>query len=330
MLKRPEYIAVEPAFDEFVTSFGGVKVSTLIAGRLDLKGTPPLNADYFFADDNVIAELKCLEEDTYSADQFKELFTSLVTDWYDRGMIQWRVFGGPVIIQSRDLPTECQLELEKIISRRLRKVVAKANKQIRQTKQTLGANEAQGLLLLVSDGNYFLRPEHVLGFVGRILRDRFSSINSIVYFTVNAAVDVPAVDKDSLIWIQSFRDNFEPLKAEFLSRLRAGWLQYLAIKLRLDIPEYLINDDTLIEKMRFVREIEIPINEGTTTRRTSATHEFADVYRVIGPTPQTSTTRWQFSTGDFVRCREQKQPDGTSILKAFQGYKPTKAVSIPR
>ena len=329
MLKRPGYIAVEPAFDEFVTSFGGVKVSSLIAGRLDLKGTPPLNADYFFADDNVIAELKCLEDDTYSAGQFKELFNSLVTDWYDRGMIQWRVFGGPVLIQSRDLPLECQLELEKLVARRLRKVVAKANKQIRQTKETVGAEDAQGLLLLVSDGNYFLRPEHVLGFVGRILRDQFSSINSIVYFTVNAAVDVPTVDRDGLIWIQSFRDKWEPVNSEFLSRLRAGWFQHLAIKLGLDIPEYLINDDTLIEKMRFVREIEIPINEGTTTGRTSATHEFADVYRIIGPTPQTPSSRWQFSTGELVRCQEQEQSDGTSILKAFQGYKPPKTLSIP-
>lgn len=147
---------------------------------------------------------------------------------------------------------------------------------------------------------------------------------------MNAAVDVPTVDRDGLIWIQSFRDNFEPVKSVFLWRLRTGWFQHLAIKLGLDIPEYLINDDTLIEKMRFVREIEISVNEGITTGRSSATHEFADVYRVIGPTPQTSTSRWQFSTGDFVRCQEQKQPDGTSILKAFEGYKPTKTVSIPR
>lgn len=329
-MKRPAYIAVEPTFDEFVTSFGGVKVSSLIAGLPGLKGTPPLNADYIFADDNVIAELKCLEKDTYSADQFRELFNSLITGWCDRGMIQWRVYGGPVLIQSRDLPSECQLELERIISRRLRKVVAKANKQIRQTKKTLGTDNAKGLLLLVSDGNYFLRPEHVLGFVGRIVRDQFSSIHSIVYFTVNAAIDVPTVDKDGLIWIQSFRDNFEPVNPEFLSRLRVGWFQHLAIKLELDIPEYLINDDTLIEKMRFIREIEIAVNEGTTTGRTSATHEFADVYRVIGPTPQTSTSRWQFSTGDLVRCAEQKQPDGNTILKAFQGYKLPKTLSIPR
>ncbi|MGH9969784.1 MAG: hypothetical protein ACREBG_18595 [Pyrinomonadaceae bacterium] len=256
MISRPPYISVEPAFDEFVTSFGGAKVSTLIDKRRDFKGSPPLNADYLFAADNVIAELKCLEEDTYSAGEFKELFNSLVTDWQDRGMLQWRLFGGPILVQSRDLPVECQLELEKLINRRLRKVVTKANKQIRLTKETLGLTDAKGLLLLVSDGNYFLRPKHVLGFVGRILRERFSSINSIVYFTVNAAVDVPTIDRDGLIWIQSFRDNLEPVASEFLSRLRAGWFQHLAIKLRLDIPEYLIDDDALVEEMRFVREIE--------------------------------------------------------------------------
>lgn len=328
-MNRPLYVPVEATFDEFVTSFGGEKVSALLAQRADLKGSPPLNADYFFTNDQVIAEMKCLEENTYSAKEFNQLFHTLIQDWRNRGMIHWEVFGGPVLIQSRDLPLECQLELEKLINRRLRKIVTKANKQIRQTKETLKAPNAKGLLLLVSDGNCFLRPEHVLGLVGRILRDRFSSINSIVYFTVNAAVDVPTIDRDGLLWIQSFREKVEPVALEFLSRLRAGWFQHLAVKLGLDIPEYSISDDKLVDRMRFVREIEIPINDGKTSKRTSAIHEFGDVYRVNGPTLQTSTQRWQFCTGELVRCREEKQPDGSLILKAFQSYKPLRSLSIP-
>ena len=328
-MNRPPYVPVEATFDEFVTLFGGEKVSTLLAQRPDLKGSLPFNADYFFANDKVVAEMKCLEEDTYSAKEFNELFNTLIQDWQNRGMIQWEVFGGPVLLQSRQLPFECQLELEKLINRRLRKIVTKANKQIRQTKETLNGPDAKGLLLLVSDGNYFLRPEHVLGFVGRILKDEFSSINSIVYFTVNAAVDVPTIDRDGLLWIQSFREEFEPVALEFLARLRAGWFQHLAIKLGLDIPEYSINDDSLVDRMRFVREIEIPINDGKTSKRTSAIHEFGDVYRVSGPTQQTSTQRWQFCTGELVRCREEKQPDGSLILKAFQPYKPLSTLPIP-
>lgn len=328
-MNRPPYIPVEPTFDEFVALFGGSKVSTLIDERSDLRGSPPLNADYLFSSDDTIAELKCLEEDTYSPAEFKELFSSLIRDWQNRGMLRWELYGGPMLIQSRDLPLACQFELEKLINRRLRKVITKANKQIRLTKATLGFPDAKGLLLLVSDGNYFLRPDHVLPLVGRILKSQFSNLNSVVYLTVNSAVDVPNVKRDGLIWIQGFRDNFDPVSPEFLSRLRAGWFEYLSNKLGVGIPEYVINDDTIVEQMRFVREVEIPVHGDTiASATTSATHEFGDIYRVIGPTPQTPTSRWRFSTGDLVRCREKENSDGTSVLEAFERFVVPQTVSF--
>lgn len=327
-MSRPPYIPVEPAFDEFVTLFGGSKISTLLSEYEDLKGSPPPNADYLFGRDNVIAELKCLEEDTYSPGEFKEVFSSLINDWQDRGLLSWRLYGGPMLIQSRDLPIECQLELEQQINRRLRKVITKANRQIRLTKEILGFPNAKGLLLLVSDGNYFLRPDHVLPLVGRILRTRFSSINSVVYFTVNSAVDMPNLNRDGLIWIQSVRDNFETVAPEFLSRLRAGWFQHLALKLGVDIPEYIIEDDALIEKMRFVREVDIPLDGGSGATRVSAAHEFGDVYRLVGPIPRAVKPRWPLSTGDLVRCREKKSSDGATVLEAFESYTLSQRVSF--
>lgn len=317
-MDRPPHIPVEPAFDEFVALFGGSKVAHLIAERPEFKGSSPLNADYLFRSENIIAELKCLEENTYSGKEFKELFGSLISDWQDRGMLPLRLYGGPILIQSRDLPYSCQLELERLINPRLRKVITKANKQIRLTKETLGLPDAKGLLLLVSNGNYFLRPEHVLGFAGRVLRDRFSNINSLIYFTVNSAVDMPTLDRDGLIWIQSFRDNFEPVSAEFLSRLREGWFQFLSNRLGIDIPEYHINDETLIEKMRFIREVEVPEVRGVGWTRCSAKHEFNDVYRLIGPITGPNGSEWQFSTGDLVRCREKRNSHGTAVLQAFE------------
>lgn len=145
-MNRPQRIPVEPTFDEFVCGFGGSKVLDLLALRADLRGSPPLNADYLFPADNVIAELKCLEEDTFSPDEFKEVFRSLMDDWQRRGVLPWHLFGGPIVVQSRDLPLVCQLELEKLISGTLRNVIKKANKQIRVTKETLNLPDTQGLL----------------------------------------------------------------------------------------------------------------------------------------------------------------------------------------
>jgi len=326
---RQTYIPVEPAFDEFVTLFGGEKVSDVISQRPDLKGSPPLNADYLFPIENIIAELKCLEEDTYSASEFNQLMTERIANWQKRGMLSWELYGGPMIIQSRDLPVACQLELEQLVNRRLRKVITKANKQIRLTKETLGLPFAKGLLLLVSDGNYFLRPEHVLGFAGRILRSRFSNINSIVYLTVNSTVAYPQFDKDALPWIQAVRDGFEPVSAEFLSRFRAGWFAYLANKLGMDIPEHVMADDFAIEKMRFIREVDLPDDLGIDSfLRTSASHEFGDVYRIIGPIPKTVGARFRLFTGALVRCREETRTDGTVALVAFEQYSDPKRITL--
>jgi len=235
-----------------------------------------------------------------------------------RGECCRELYGGPMLIQSRDLPPACQLELEQQINQRLRKVITKADKQIRVTKETIGLSDAKGLLLLVSDGNYFLRPEQVLGLTGRILGTRFSNINSVVYFTVNSAVDMPNLDRDGLIWIQSFRESVDPVSQEFLSKLKAGWFKYLANRFGVDIPEYHIDDEALIEKMRFIREVEISSISGVGCARCSAKHEFGDVYRLIAPIPPAAESEERFSAGDLVRCREKKSADGSLVLEAFE------------
>ena len=326
MMNRPPRIPVEKTFDEFVCGFGGSKVLDLLALRADLRGSPPLNADYLFPADNVIAELKCLEEDTFSPDEFKEVFRSLMDDWQRRGVLPWQLFGGPIVVQSRDLPFVCQLELEKLISGTLRNVIKKANKQIRVTKETLQLPDAQGLLLLVSDGNYFLRPEQIFPLLGRILREHYSNISSVVYFTANATVDMPNLNRDGLVWIQSIRANVEPVSAEFLARLRAGWLQYLSRKLGIDIPEYVIDDASLVEAMRFIREVQIPIG-GRTWATTSATHEFGDVYRLIGPTVPPSSG---FAAGEFVRAREKRNRDGAVVLEVYEKVDMSKMISLKK
>jgi hypothetical protein len=197
-------------------------------------------------------------------------------------------------------------------------VITKADKQIRTTKKTTGFPDARGLLLLVSDGNYFLRPEQVLGLAGRILGRRFSNINSVVYFTVNSAVDMPNLNRDGLLWVQGFREGIDPVSQEFLSKLKTGWFQNLAIRLGVDIPEYNIEGDALIEKMRFIREVEISSISGVGCARCSAKHEFGDVYRLIGPIPPAAESEGRFSVEDLVRCREKKSADGSLVLEAFE------------
>lgn len=122
--------------------------------------------------------------------------------------------------------------------------------------------------------------------------------------------------------------QFRPVSPEFLSRLRAGWLEYLSKRLGLEIPEYMVSDDKLIERMRFIREIEIPTQSGLTATKTPATHEFGDVYRIIGPMAQNATSQSQFSAGDLVRCHEKTGSGGELVLEAFEKYVSPRTLSV--
>ena len=55
---RPTFIDIEPEFNKFVPNFrNGKLVRDLVPDQPDMA----LNADYYFPDDHVIAELKCME-----------------------------------------------------------------------------------------------------------------------------------------------------------------------------------------------------------------------------------------------------------------------------
>ena len=58
---RPTFIDIEPEFNKFVPNFrNGKLVRDLVPDQPDMA----LNADYYFPDDHVIAELKCMETDS--------------------------------------------------------------------------------------------------------------------------------------------------------------------------------------------------------------------------------------------------------------------------
>jgi hypothetical protein len=312
-------IPVEKYFDEFVKDLGGVKVSEQLANKPEFKHGLPDNADYLFPNDDVIAELKCLEEDTYSPEEFSQLLGRLYITWQDKGLIQEERFGR-TLLQTKDLPLDCQLEVEKLVNKRLRKVIAKANKQIRITKDVLGMPDAKGILLLVSDGNYFLQPNQVIGFAGRILKSHFSNIHSLIYFTVNMTVQMQTINRDSCIWIEGFREGVEKVSPEFLKRLSEGWISFLAVKTGENIPVYDVQDHNLIDSTKFTREIYVATqNEsGVVWRPVQATLEFSDVYRII--TLITKARGWQFSCGDMVRCRNHTFKNGKVGLIAFEKY----------
>ncbi len=52
-------------------------------------------------------------------------------------------------------------------------------------------------------------------------------------------------------------------------------------------------------------------------RPVQAIHERGDLYRIISPNPDAEDERWQFSSGDVVRCERRAFSSGGEGLVAY-------------
>lgn len=241
----PQRINVEKCFDEFVKDFGGELISELLP-----KDPHFYNADYLFQGRSVIAELKCLEKDTFRDKEYQKKLNSMYNKWVREGAIQPKGFGR-IIINTRELPVKCQLDVANLVKRPVERSIKKANRQIKQTKDHFGLLDAKGMLLLVNDGNYSLESDAVMYTVGRILNAQYTSVNSVVYFTVNMPASMPGIERDVLVWIDAYRDAIDGVSRDFLNALRDGWMSFLKQEVGEEIPQITIDEHGRIEEIKF-------------------------------------------------------------------------------
>src|SRR6266567_2712992 len=154
-MQEPPHLHIESSFNEFVKEFNGELVSEL------LPDNPPFkNADYLFRNDNVIAELKCLQKDILEEPDIKAKVNALYDVWVHKGLV--RPAWGTFEVNVANLPLECQREVYGLIKKPIKRTIEKANKQIKSTKEHLNLPNAAGLLLLANDGNYSLESTQII------------------------------------------------------------------------------------------------------------------------------------------------------------------------
>jgi hypothetical protein len=242
----PPSIPVEESFNEFVEEFGGEPVSKLLS-----KNPPFKNADYFFQNRSIVAELKCLEKDTFRDREYRKKMGVLYDKWVRQGLIPDTLFR-PTVIETKNLPMKCQLDVANLLKRPVEQRIKEANRQIKQTKEHFNLPEAKGLLLLVNDGNYSLESDAVMYLVSRCIKTQFTAIHTVIYFTVNMLADMPDIERDALIWLDAPRVPGENLPREFLDALRNEWISFFERVTREDMPQFKTSDDD-IEKIKFLR-----------------------------------------------------------------------------
>lgn len=212
-------IEIEPDFDAFVRRFGGRVL------RDELPRSPVFaNADYYFPEANVIAELKCLEKNKVDDPATQNKLRRLWIKWRQRGDVTGSV---PDVIHSRDYPVRCQQEMYAVYSVPVKRRITKANRQIRETRAYLNQPKAKGLLLLANDGNMALEPAALTHILFTTLAREFTAIDSFIFFTANYWVRSTHTDKQTLLWTSGYFDETRTVSEDFIRVLFEGWSSYV-------------------------------------------------------------------------------------------------------
>ena len=208
-------IDIEKEFDTFVAKSKGQLVREILGPNPTFD-----NADYLFANEHVVAELKCLKdnklEDPVQMGRMEQLWAS----WRSRGMVAGDI---PETIQGGTIPLECNQELFSLCSKPLKRVLEKANKQIRQTKRALNLMNHHGLLLLANDGNFALPPTTLVAIVAKLLEHRYSEIEDFVVFSANMISSTPGGDPPCYLWISGSTSKGPKVPVEFVDQLGLAW-----------------------------------------------------------------------------------------------------------
>jgi hypothetical protein len=240
------HIDIEPQFGEFVKCFGGQLVA-------DIVGQSPsfANADYLFRAENVVAELKTLTEDKSHDEATQKKFGALFRSWIARKLIPPQPI--PSAIYSRDYPMICQKEMYDVWARPVKKHLAKANRQIRETKTQLGLHSAKGLVIVANDGNWAVPPPVLLHILFKSIKSDFHSIDSFVLLTVNMFSSSTRIgNAPVLVWLQGTRDETS-FPNEFGDRLGDGWRRF--VEMRTGVGIAALNDPDLgtIASLQFAK-----------------------------------------------------------------------------
>ena len=197
-------VADEPNWQEFVQGLGGGELVTPLIARQGVK-----NADFLFRRTRVVAELKVLETEFLDTESVRQK----VADAYARH------FG----VDPEGQGSPLRRELLGIVRAPLQRIVNKANRQIKETKQELGLVGWRGIIIIVNDGFRGLPPGFVMGLIASILDGKsYSSTDGFIYQT-NHYVELPDNPYAVLLWAPLYDPKADDDLVDFVNDLGRNW-----------------------------------------------------------------------------------------------------------
>lgn len=198
-LSRPSPLDVEETMNKFIQYLGGSLITDILK---DISG---LNADYYFDNHDIVAELKCLKKDLFSNEDDKDRLPQLVEVWFKKNLLKEDDLPD-ILFGKKSLPNECIDELIKAAAKTIERAIHKAIKQIKHTRILLSKPNSKGLIFLVNDGNYFLSHSHFIGLTASIISRKFSKepFDAFIYLTINQVAAFSENDLDRQIWVPCY------------------------------------------------------------------------------------------------------------------------------
>lgn len=177
-----------------------------------------LNADFYFPEDRVVVELKCMETDC--RDAYPERVARAFAHFGHTGS---EVFG--YLFRGEPMPEPVARRLRQQIANPLRQALRKANRQIAATKHQLNIDDAFGLAVFANNDNFGLRPGEALAILGNAaLGLSRCHIDGLVYMTPNV-YHYTGDDIARSVWIPLYAEGKESL-ADFVNPLGTAWIDY--------------------------------------------------------------------------------------------------------
>ena len=218
-IDRPDHnLDVENTWQEFIRLQKGKVLS-------DDFGTSPefANADFWFDKDQVVIELK--EIQTEFLDKKKDEIMNLIEKDIKENKLSFRdaVHG--------NFSEKFNREYVRLVRPAISRILKKANKQIKETKEYLDEPNARGLAVIVNDGFTSFSIMIVYGLICNILANSYSSIDGFVLMTVNSYVAIESSNIPCLIWMPCYSPGFEHTSlSEFVNDMGREWRKFMETK----------------------------------------------------------------------------------------------------
>lgn len=230
-------LPVEATWDEFVSIAGGRRIADGLPKSPDFD-----NADYLFEKDAVVLELKEVETEFLRSESATRGLGGLLKRLTVEAP-SWRpsLLGG-----DGRYPQWFREGFIRLARPAILRILKKANRQIRETKEKLKIGLPNGVLIFVNDGFTGLAPDLVHVLACDALVHSYSSIDCFLYVTVNRYVEIAQSNEPQLIWGPSYSSRASDELVTFIDSLGHRWFDFLESKIGPFTSRYEGRDRTVL------------------------------------------------------------------------------------